>query len=244
MPKNKYYSYNFTGSLELPLQGKHAAFTVKYRIDSSAPWQWVKDQFGTEDGELVFSGRQPVHPALPLPDTRSHLGLFMGDLNQALSLEYRASQSPGATLWKVSGSVSPACEGKSAVERIPLGRPTEFVRNFSLVRIWAPWLAPRHGTDTFRLTEDAVLVSFLRRDGMHLVLLAISGVDNVLTTFQSAENDQVVISVRNDNFRKSKYQVLVALAPEFDVANAAVMYEARSIVKDAEFGESESSLTA
>lgn len=229
--RNKYYRYTFAGSLELPVQGKHAAFTIKFRIDRSAPWQWVNDQFGTRDGELVFSDREPVRPAVP--DIRAHLGLFVGNLNPALDLEYRVSQSPGATLWSVAGRVGPAQDGRSAVEQISLGCPTDFVRNFSLVRIWAPWLAPRHGADTFRLTEDAALVSFLRKDGTHLVLLAMSGLDNVLTTFKSAGTDEVAISVRNDNFHASKFQVLVALAPAFDVANAAVMYEVRKIVKDA-----------
>jgi hypothetical protein len=53
------------------------------------------------------------------------------------------------------------------------------------VRIWAPWLAPRQGKSFFELDKEAVLCSFLSQTGKHLVLLAISGVDDVMTMLTS-----------------------------------------------------------
>jgi hypothetical protein len=105
------------------------------------------------------------------------------------------------------------------------------MRYFSLVRVWSPWLGPRHGKDTFRITEDAILCSFLREDGVNLVLLAVSGVNDVLTVFQSGENNEVVISAKSDNSEASKFHVLVSAAENFEVAVSAVVYEARKVVR-------------
>jgi hypothetical protein len=62
-----------------------------------------------------------------------------------------------------------------------------FGRWFALIRIWAPWLAPRQGKNRFELDKEAVLCSFLSLTGKHLVLLAISGVDDVMTLFTSID---------------------------------------------------------
>lgn len=69
-------------------------------------------------------------------------------------------------------------------------------RWFALVRLWAPWLAPRQGRTRFELDNEAVLCSFLSTEGKHLVLLAISGIDNVMTTFKSDQDGNVILRVR------------------------------------------------
>jgi len=69
------------------------------------------------------------------------------------------------------------------------------LRWFALVRLWAPWLAPRQGRSHFELDNEAVLASFMSAEGKHLVLLAISGVDNVMTTFKSNQNGNVLLRV-------------------------------------------------
>ena len=99
------------------------------------------------------------------------------------------------------------------------------------MRIWEPWFAPRHGEQRLHLSEPAVLLSFLRADGMHVVLLAVNGVDEVLTEFVSGHDGEVVVQARNDSGRDRKFKVLAASAWKFEVANAAVMYEMRKIVR-------------
>ncbi|KAK2809194.1 hypothetical protein FQN50_004030 [Emmonsiellopsis sp. PD_5] len=230
---SNYHAYTFTGELDFPKQGKHAAFTVRYRIDSKSPWQWVNEQFGTKDAELVF---EPIQSQLgrgldPMKEPSKLLAEFLGDINPNLQIESRPSESPGSLLFSVKGTVLSAVDNQSTADKVNVGLPKDFVRYFGLVRIWEPWLAPRHGTDKLALTEDAMLLSFLRKDGIHLVLLAVSGVDNVLTVFGSSENGEVVASVKNGNTRNSTFQILIAVAPSFDVANSAVMYEARKLVR-------------
>lgn len=68
-------------------------------------------------------------------------------------------------------------------------------RWFAVVRIWAPWLAPRHGKEKFELDKDAIMCSFLSPQGRHMVLLAISGVSDVLTIFRSGDSGEVVLHV-------------------------------------------------
>jgi hypothetical protein len=92
------------------------------------------------------------------------------------------------------------------------------------------------------------MCSFLSRTGKHLVLLGISGVDDVMTMFTSDSEGNVILrvrltfldqrsrlpakrlQVRNDSTNSETSRVLVALGDDFESANAAVMYHARGIV--------------
>ncbi|EEH41614.1 hypothetical protein PAAG_03177 [Paracoccidioides lutzii Pb01] len=231
-PGPNYHTYTFSQELDFPKQGKHAAFTIRYRIDAESSWTWVKDQFGTKDGELVFEPfssqlRKSLEPVVQ----ESKLTEYLDHINPKLEIETRSSESPGALLWSVTGTILSAIDNQSTHEKINFALPKDFVRYFALVRIWEPWIAPRHGMNNLALTEDAIFLSFLRKDGTHLVLLAISGVDNVMTLFNSGDKGQIVAVVRNDSFHNSNFQVLVAVAPSFEVAKSAVMYESRKVVR-------------
>lgn len=227
--RESFHQYTFTQELGFPPTGKHAAFTIKYRIDSDSKWQWVNEQFGTKDGEIVFEPPKSWVDRYADGNSAAHLSDFIEGLNPKLRIERCLCEAPGALIWSVTGKIGPASDGTSGRATIPLGLPKAIVRNFSLVRIWTPWLAPRHGNEMFRLTEDAVLSSFLRNDGLSFVLLAVSGPDNVLTLLQSNESGEIVVHSRNDESRESEVRVLAAVAPSFELANAAVMYEARKI---------------
>ena len=63
------------------------------------------------------------------------------------------------------------------------------------MRIWNPWLAPRHGKSSFDLDKDAVLCSFLSPQGKHLVLLGISGLNDTMSLFRSGGSGHVNIHV-------------------------------------------------
>ncbi|KAE8443523.1 hypothetical protein EG329_001763 [Mollisiaceae sp. DMI_Dod_QoI] len=76
-------------------------------------------------------------------------------------------------------------------------------------------------------------------EGKHLVLLAISGVDDVMTMLTSDQEGNVVMHIRNDSDETRTSRVLVAYGDDFEAANAAVMYHARGIVRVAETLSSE-----
>jgi hypothetical protein len=225
------FRYTFTKTLPTPFPDRHKSykgrrifFTVRYRTDPHSPWQWVNSQFGTPDGEIIL--QPPIDPL--------YLGPFPLNLDPGWNIRKLSSEAPDAQLYLVESTEAiPRTEGSNAKMETKLlqrSRPS-FNRFFALVRIWSPWLAPRHGEGHFNITEDAILCSFLQHDGKHLVLLAINGVDDVLTVFKSDEAGRIVVAARNDGSQPGKYRILAATAWDFEVANAAVMYEARKIVR-------------
>ena len=73
-------------------------------------------------------------------------------------------------------------------------------RWFGLVRLWQPWLAPRQGRYHFQLDKDGIMLSFLSNHGKHIVLLAISGRDDVMTVFKDDGNGRISLHVSRDMF--------------------------------------------
>ncbi|KAL8703164.1 MAG: hypothetical protein Q9201_003640 [Fulgogasparrea decipioides] len=196
-------------------------FTLKYRLSSSDTWRWMNEHSNLKDGELYF---QTQNPPGDLVD-------YLRGFSQDLSISQVESETPHTSLWSLTATVK-AAEGKaSGVIDTSLGVPRSFSRWFSLVRIWSPWLGPRHGKGQFSPTEDAVLASFLRMDGLHLVLLAVSGVDDVLTALKPDAHGNVIVHSRNDSTEEGQARVLAAVGTTFNTALAAVMYHARKIVR-------------
>ncbi|KAL9596852.1 MAG: hypothetical protein Q9219_005522 [cf. Caloplaca sp. 3 TL-2023] len=185
----------------------------------------MKEHCGLQDGILYF---QPQTPPRGLEN-------YLKETSQDFTIHPVESETPGTQLWSLASSVK-AAEGKvSGITDTSLGLPRSFGRWFSLVRIWTPWLAPSHGEGQFNPTQDAMLSAFLRLDGLHLVLLAISGVDEVLTVFKPDEQGNVIAHCRNDSTEESRIRVLAAVGTTFNTALAAVMYHARKIVRGDDF---------
>ena len=185
----------------------------------------MNDFYSLRDGELYFQAND-------LPDKLDDL---LKDYDPSLPVHPVDTEVPETRLWSLAAAIDPAHDKHSHYSEISLGFPTNFTRWFALVRIWTPWLAPRHGQGMFAPTEDAVLCSFLRRDGLHLVMLAVSGVDDVLTVFKPNGEGKVMISARNDGLSQGHARVIIAVGKTFETANAAVMYHARKLVKGEEY---------
>ena len=141
------------------------------------------------------------------------------------------SEVADTQLWSINGPVEKASGSQSGYTDCSLGTPRSFTRWFSLTRIWTPWLAPRHGKDKFAPPEDAILCSFLRWDGLHLVLLAVSSVNDVLTVFKSDNQGNVIVHSMNDSENQGQARVVAAIGRTFETANAAAMYHARKLVR-------------
>lgn len=227
---NKLHTYTFEGSLPTPFpensktyKGRKVSFTVRYKISANDEWSWVHENFGTSDGEVIL--QPPIDP--------NFLGAGPVDVKNGWHTRKLASEAPEARLYSLESSTTIPYGEDNAVEELKaLGKVYLAHRWFALVRIWSPWLAPRHGNGQgFRLQEPAVLLSFLRTDGLHVVILAINGIDDVLTTFKSDDEGNIVVAARNDTGKDRKFKVLAATAYSFDAANAAVMYEMRKLVR-------------
>ncbi|KAL8670601.1 MAG: hypothetical protein Q9168_004875, partial [Polycauliona sp. 1 TL-2023] len=211
----------YSGILKRPPTPEPVQFTLKYRLSSYDEWRWVNEHSNLTDGELLF---QPKTPPKDLVN-------YLQDFSTDFSVDQVDSETPHTRLWSLTSSVK-AAEGKaSGFTDTSLGIPRSFSRWFSLVRIWSPWLAPRHGQGQFSPHEDAVLASFLRKDGLHLVLLAISGVDEVLTVLKPDGHGNVIAHSRNDSTETGQVRILAAVGTTFNTAMAACIYEARKIVR-------------
>lgn len=196
-------------------------------MKSTETWVWVNDQSARTNGHIC---RQPA--VLPAKGEGSKPGVY-GDLSLYLDIRSFgltvcavASETPDTKLWTIS---VPMYESNEIV----LGEPLKYSRWFSLVRIWTPWLAPRHGAKSFSTAEDAILCSFLRWDGLHLVLLAVSSINNVTTVLKSNATGEVVMSGKNEDYPNTKYSnatVIAAVGRSFESAVSAAMYHARKLV--------------
>lgn len=209
---------------------------MRFRTSPDTEWQWANQQHPVSDGELIFSSRSShlekvASSEVCSLDAKGELARYIDNLSSEVQIEARKSEAPGSLLWAITGNVDSAKEGISGITRLTLGTPSSMIKYFALVRIWCPWLGPRHGRDKFCLMEDAILCSFLRDDGVHFVMLAVSGVNDVLTVFQSGDDGEVIVKTRNDNDAASNFYVLAAAAEDFEIAMSALIYESRKAVR-------------
>lgn len=96
-----------------------------------------------------------------------------------------------------------------------------------------PWLAPRHGKEPFNVPQSAVMCAFQRWDGLSLVVVAVSGIDDVLCEINPDGDGNVIVNSRNDREEVGTANIIAAVAADFEVANAACMYYARRVVGNA-----------
>ncbi|KAI1811300.1 glycoside hydrolase family 36 protein [Poronia punctata] len=197
-------------------------FTLKFRPDPTQAWSWAKDHLGLDDGLVL--------PPFTLGQDNDLSDVIHG-LNPLLKVKSVASQTPRTQLWTVEAPVGPATTDESGYANVELGTPWgHFVRYFALVRHSNAWLGPRHGKDEFNIDKDALLCSFLSPEGKHVVILATSNVNNVMTLFRSSDTGSVMIHMRNDGDSDSNGIVLAAVGEDCDSAMSAVVYHARSVV--------------
>ncbi|KAI9789804.1 MAG: hypothetical protein M1833_002254 [Piccolia ochrophora] len=216
------FSERFVGVLKgRNSAGRPVRFTLKSRKTPKEPWKWANDRSSLTDGQLIYQ-RQ-------LPHT-DDLTDYLENLNDNLDIHTELSESPNTKLWSLSSDVASAKHNQSGQTDLVLGLPRHLAEWMALVRIWSPWLAPEHGHVPFSPSKDAVLCSFLRGDGLHLILLAISGVEDVLTVFKPDADGNVVCSSQNERSAVGKARVIASVGLDFESAVAAAMYQARKIV--------------
>ncbi|GME33838.1 Raffinose synthase Sip1 [Neofusicoccum parvum] len=223
---------------ELPGRpNRPVSFTITFRAGQDEPWKWANEQFSYSDGHLHYQ---------PDQITKSPLSDYLTNISKDLRIDQEASQTSNTLLWTASGKVQSAFGSESGRANHTLGLPTDQSKWFALVRLWSPWLAPRQGKATFNPDKEAVLASFLRKDGSHLVILAVSGINDVLSELVHDDKGNVVIRARNDGTEEQDSTVIIAVGKSFEDANAAAMYHARRLVMkwDAASGQIEAEIAA
>ena len=225
------YRHYFSGSLPRPSRiVEPIDFTLKFRTSSSEPWKWVKDHFFLPDGEIHFQTRE----------ISDELDDYIADPSYFFAVHSVPSEVLDTNLWSLTADVSSAHDEISGLDEYRVGLPMSFTRWFAAVRIWSPWLAPRHGRGKYTPMEDAIMCSFLRRDGLHLVLLAVSAIKDVTAVFKTDSVGNVIVSAKNDSPAPGTVHVLASVGKTFESANAAVMYHARKLIRGDEYISGES----
>ncbi|KAF2173165.1 glycoside hydrolase family 36 protein [Zasmidium cellare ATCC 36951] len=228
----------FTAELPgLPKHGQVMSFTVKFLVDTDHGWRWIKDTTGVDDGELHYQSADfAKHSSYDLKH-------WFSEISPDIQVQSERPDTEGTYLYSLTAPVGPAKDTESGWQHHQLGLPNHSSRWFSLVRLWVPWLAPRQGKGQLDLDKDGVLLSFLRTDGLHVVVLGISGIDDIITTFFNDRHGNVIIKGRNDRTEVGTARVLVAVAQTFEIANAAVFYHARKVVRSYDVSSTDDEVT-
>jgi hypothetical protein len=201
------------------MASQNMEFTIKYRKPNGS-WIWANDHSTSTNGEVIFQTSS-------LPD---RLEDSFSKFTETCKIESARSEVSDTRLWSLTYDIPSAGKNSSFGETL-LGVPLYVSRWFALVREWAAWLSPRHGKGVFTTSKDAIVCSFLRRDGLHLVLLAISGVDDVLTVFRDDDFGGIVVRARNERPTTNKARIVAAIGHSHETALAACIYHARKIVQ-------------
>lgn len=212
----------YQGRLETTREQKTAfQFTLKLR-KGTGPWQWIRDLCALEDGEVFF---RPTKP----PSSDIHH--YLGDLNEAYDIGQLECASPSCICWEMCKGL-PAADGiHSAWERATLGTPKSVSRWFASVRHNPAWFAPRQGRDALMLDADAILLSFLRKDGLHLALVAVSGFDDITCVFRADVPGQIEMVGRNDKDSAGDAHLFAAVGPTWHAAVETVMGATKKYVQ-------------
>lgn len=197
------------------------SFTFKFRESPESQWKWANEQLRVSDGQLLYQTEITFHESL---------SEYFDHISSELNIILERSDVPDTALWSLKAPVKASDKEEQGRAEFMLGHPKNLNRWFSLVRLWSPWLAPRQGRETYGPDKDAILSAFLLNDGRHLVILAISGYNDVLTTFGHDGNGGVVINSTNDGTDSEDLRVVAAIGHSFETAKAATMYYARRAV--------------
>ncbi|CAD6446105.1 2766078a-f595-47ac-9eeb-edf455e67a82 [Sclerotinia trifoliorum] len=217
--------------------------TLKYRKIGDSTWKWVNDDPNpVGDAEIIFQKSSSI---IPLPSMEEYIPNLPKSVNINFYGLHEKSKSPVWTLaYPIAASMALATE--SSVERIDVGIPTDMVRYFALVKRMDFWLVPRHGRYKFQLGEDncqfysenveskleeAILLSFLRSDGTHFVMLALS-MDGVEMTLTSGKDGGIVLIGKNEGEEKSEGIVICVVGKTVEDGIAATMDHAKRIIRE------------
>lgn len=200
-------------------------FTVKYRVNESAPWQWVSGQQRTSPGRLLLQ----VTETLPRQELDHVLALSADWYIEALQETDQLTQVFHLRSTKPIPKSLQSSDEEQLFETV-LGKVNTQLQYMALVRDQPYWIVPRQGNEFFYLAEDAVLCSFLLSSGHVLTMIPMPSVKDTFIVFRSNRNGEIVVAARCDSNTDAPFNALAAVAPTFEESCTAVMTAARGIV--------------
>jgi hypothetical protein len=199
-------------------------FTIRFRSSKTAEWRWAADEFGLTDGIIYW---QP--DGFFSASEEHQLTDFLQGIDPAIEVESKKPETPETLLWSLSIPIPGATGSSSTLAEHRLGTPSDYTRWFATARLYSPWIQPVHGKAPFAVDKDIVQAAFLRNDGLSVVVLALSGVNDTAVILRNDDEGNVIIKSRNDGEESEQIKLLVAVSKSYDIANAAVFYHARRL---------------
>ena len=80
------------------------------------------------------------------------------------------------------------------------------------------------------LDKDALIVGFVRVDGVHVIVLGLAAVDACTTYFAASGNGMVLMKTRNDGVSVGVHRAVVAVGNRWQDTLHAAFYRARELV--------------
>lgn len=216
--RRQYFSIELPGR---PEDGTSLSYTVTFRASENDPWKWANDNCSTSDGRLIYQ---------PMNIQGNDLDNYIDELSSLVTVSKELCDTPDTILWSITSPVDAASGKTPGNSSVQLGIPSNMSRWFALVRLWGPWIAPRQGKERFQPDKQAIMAAFERHDGVHLIILAVSGIDDVLTTLHHDGNGRVVFNTQNDAEKKGVTHIIAAVGKSSETALAAAMQYARKLV--------------
>lgn len=205
-------------------RGKIVCFTVKYRVNDIAPWQWVQTQQGTSPGTLLVQTADSI--------ANGSLSAFFS-LESGWQSTKIYSFSGTSTVYEVQSQQpiprSDTDQDEEKLSTCSLGTVPGILRYMAIIRLEPYWLGPRQGKDYFYLAEDAILCAFLTESRRVVTVLTMTGLDDTYSVIQSGENGEVVIAARCDSDKFVPFRAIVSIASTFDESCSAVMKHAATL---------------
>jgi hypothetical protein len=102
----------------------------------------------------------------------ARLGDYLGSVNDEWQVDsVENERSSAGSFWVCRSTVTGRKGNDSLWRDFSLGRSKANLKWFALVRHSMPWLGPRQGDRRINLDKPAVLLSVLRSDGVHVIVL-------------------------------------------------------------------------
>ncbi|KAI5818022.1 glycoside hydrolase superfamily [Pyronema omphalodes] len=208
----------FTLSLPVDENPSPISFTLRFKPSVQAEWIWSQEQYNIPDGLLIFSS----------PHSSVTFSTLFSGTDSSVSIS-SLTGSPGVEMFQVT---SPAPAIADQWSNINLGTPIDITSYYALAKKGGPWMGPQQGKDTFMVTADTLLMGYLRKDGRHVVILALSGIQDT-TTYIRSGTGRVLLKSLNDSGKEGKHQAIIATGFNWQEIVTAAFEQARKMLRSA-----------
>ncbi|KAI0149272.1 raffinose synthase or seed imbibition protein Sip1-domain-containing protein [Pestalotiopsis sp. NC0098] len=199
-------------------------FRLMFRRNLGAPWIEVGAHPECE-GILI-----------PAPKGQTKISLDLHHHMHELNPELRSKLlDDGADTrvvsWMVEAPVEAASGESPYMTQVMFGKPFggQFLRWSAISRNTTSWMAPRQGRNYFKLDVAAITCSFMNHRGEHLVVLGLSGLEDVMAIFGDNNEGALMIKIRNERHTPGYGRVIVAAGSEFEATLHSALGQARTI---------------